>query len=57
MQFNAKDIDELAAILADSSVSFSNTNLQQAALAVVKYVLCKELLKAKQAFDEVANYE
>lgn len=57
MQFSAKDIDELATILADSDISFSNLHLQQAALAVVKYVLCKELLKAKQAFDEVANYE
>ena len=57
MQFEAKDIDELATILADSSISFSKTNLQQAALAVVKYVLCKELQKAKQAFEQVSNYE
>lgn len=50
MQFTAKDIDELATILADGDISFSNIPLQQAALAVVKFVLCKELQKAKLAF-------
>lgn len=57
MQFSAKDIDELATILADGDISFSNISLQQAALAVVKFVLCKELHKAKKAFDQVSNYE
>lgn len=53
MQFDAQDIEELANILADKSItmSFSTLNTQQVALAVVKYVLCKELQNTRKQHD------